>query len=102
MTAQLDQQQRISPYSVAELAILHGRSEKTVRRLYEQEPGVEWLVRPAEPGKRQYRSFRVPVDVYLRVKGRLQAGDTPPLPEAEVERLRKQREARKSPRRRKK
>ena len=68
-----------SIFTVDELAALHGFSRRTVIRLYQSEPGVLVLERPEIPygkrgrkGKRKYRSFRIPHDVYLRVRRRLE------------------------------
>jgi len=71
-----------SIYTINDLAKLHGFSRRTVIRLYEREPGVQLLERPevlfgkrsrdAKPGKRRYRTFRVPHAVYQRVKARME------------------------------
>ena len=75
------------PYSINELAILHGLSRQSVIRLYEKEPGIEILPDLSLPpdgqreggqkkkrrctGRRHYRTIRVPRHVYLRVKHRV-------------------------------
>jgi hypothetical protein len=69
-------------YTIDELVVLHGFSRRTVIRLYEREPGVQVLERPealfgrrsrkGKPGKRRYRTIRVPQAVYQRMKHRLE------------------------------
>src|ERR1700756_3070701 len=54
------------PYSINELAILHGLSRKTVIRIYESEPGR--LVHQSSPDRRRktgrrYRTITVPEHV---------------------------------------
>lgn len=57
--------------TVEEVAALLGFSRQTITRLFEREPGVLVLKRPEKPHKRQYRSIRVPLAVYERVRRRL-------------------------------
>jgi hypothetical protein len=58
-------------YSVIEIAKLWALSEKTVRRIFEQEPGVIHWSREETVHKRGYRMLRVPETVLHRVHGRL-------------------------------
>jgi uncharacterized protein YvpB len=55
-----------TPYSVPEIAGLTGFSIQTVIRLFENERGVI-IIETRNPGKRAYRSMRVPRHVYRRV-----------------------------------
>lgn len=64
------------PYSINDLATLHGLSRQTIIRLYENEPGVEVL--PELQGAkhrrmvgRRYRTLHIPRHVYLRVRHRM-------------------------------
>jgi hypothetical protein len=57
-------------YSPAELAALWNLSEDAVRRLFEKEPGVFVLAQP-KPGKRSYRTLRIPESVAQRVHRKL-------------------------------
>jgi transcriptional regulator GlxA family with amidase domain len=57
-------------YSVEELTELWGMSDDFVRRLFLHEPGVMIFYRP-QPGKRVYRTLRIPASVALRVHRRL-------------------------------
>lgn len=58
-------------YSVIEIAKLWALSEKTVRRIFEQEPGVIHWSREETVHKRGYRTLRVPETVVHRVHRRL-------------------------------
>ena len=58
-------------YSVIEIAKLWALSEKTVRRIFEQEPGVIQWSREETVHKRGYRTLRVPETVLHRVHRRL-------------------------------
>jgi hypothetical protein len=62
---------RLRPYTIDELVELHGRSRRTVIRLYENEPGIETVVSPEKMHSRQHRSIRVPHYIYERVRQRL-------------------------------
>lgn len=53
-------------YSVAEVARLLGLSRQKVTSLFEDEPGV-LVFESKQPGKRIYRSIRIPRHVYERV-----------------------------------
>jgi hypothetical protein len=57
-------------YGPAELAALWNLSEDAVRRLFEKEPGVLVLTQP-KPGKRSYRTLRIPESVAQRVHRKL-------------------------------
>jgi hypothetical protein len=60
-------------YSVLELAQLWQLSEKTIRRMFENEPGViVWGVAESR-SKRRYRTLRIPATVVLRVHRQLRA-----------------------------
>jgi hypothetical protein len=62
-------------YTICDLAILHGLSRRTVTRLYENEPGVQVLQASRSQQRRigrRYRTIRVPRQVYLRVKHRME------------------------------
>ncbi len=58
-------------YSVIEIAKLWALSEKTVRRIFEREPGVIRWSREEKLHKRGYRTLRVPETVLHRVHRRL-------------------------------
>ena len=57
-------------YSVEELTELWGMSDDFVRRLFLHEPGVIIFYRQ-QPGKRVYRTLRIPTSVALRVHRRM-------------------------------
>ena len=60
-------------YSVAELAKLWQLSEKTIRRMFEKEPGViVWGVAESR-FRRRYRTLRIPATVVVRVHRHLRA-----------------------------
>jgi AraC-like DNA-binding protein len=63
-------------YSVAEIAEMWGLSEKTVRRMFEEEDGVLQWGTPETRRKRGYITLRIPESVLLRVhrKRELRAG----------------------------
>lgn len=58
-------------YSVIEISKLWALSQKTVRRIFENEPGVIVWGGPETTRKRGYRTIRVPESVLLRVHRRL-------------------------------
>ena len=58
-------------FTVAEVAELTGYSRQTVTRMFEREPGVLVIERPETLHKRRYRSIRIPLSVYARVRTRL-------------------------------
>lgn len=57
-------------YSVDELASLWGMSDDFVRRLFRDEPGVVVFFK-YRPGRRTYRTVRIPASVADRVHRRL-------------------------------
>jgi hypothetical protein len=57
-------------YTPAELADLWALSIDTVRRLFEKEPGIV-ILSLRRPGRRQYRTLRIPLSVAERVYRRL-------------------------------
>lgn len=59
-------------YSVSELADLWGLSERTIRRMFEKEPGVLCWGSSETRYKRGYRTLRIPETVMLRVHRQLQ------------------------------
>jgi transcriptional regulator GlxA family with amidase domain len=58
-------------YSVAELAQLWNLSDKTIRRMFENEPGVLQWSNDETRFKRGYTTLRIPETVALRVHRRL-------------------------------
>jgi transcriptional regulator GlxA family with amidase domain len=54
-------------YTVAEVAILWNLSRDTIRRLFQNEPGVIVLTAATHRGKRRYKTLRIPESVLLRV-----------------------------------
>lgn len=58
-------------YSVAELARLWSLSEKTIRRMFEKEPGVLQWGKLESRSRRAYTTLRIPESVALRVHRRL-------------------------------
>jgi hypothetical protein len=60
-------------YSVLELAELWNLSENTIRRMFENEPGVLKGGSREEPFTRRYTTLRIPETVALRVHQQLQA-----------------------------
>lgn len=59
-------------FSVEELAELWRMSEDFVRRLFLHEPGVV-IFHKARPGRRVYRTLRIPESVATRVHARMTA-----------------------------
>ena len=60
-------------YSVAELAEMWSLSENTIRRIFENEPGVlKWSSKETR-FTRRYTTLRIPETVVLRVHRQLQA-----------------------------
>lgn len=57
-------------FSVEELAQIWNMSEDFVRRLFLHEPGVVVFYRQ-QPGRRVYRTLRIPESVALRVHRRM-------------------------------
>jgi transcriptional regulator GlxA family with amidase domain len=60
-------------YSVPELAKLWQLSEKTIRRMFEKEPGVIFWGVAESRFRRRYRTLRIPATVVLRVHRQLRA-----------------------------
>ena len=58
-------------YSPEQIAELWAMSSDTVRRIFENEPGVLVIERPRSYGKRRYRTLRIPESVGSRVYHRL-------------------------------
>jgi Fic family protein len=54
-------------FTVAELAILWSLSEDTIRRCFQEEPGVIEIVRRKKVSKRRYTTLRIPASVVERV-----------------------------------
>lgn len=59
-------------YTVKELAYLWNLSDESIRRLFEEEPGV-LIFAIRRPGRRRrpYRNLRIPGKVALRVQSRM-------------------------------
>ncbi|HKO54860.1 MAG TPA: hypothetical protein VJ276_03215 [Thermoanaerobaculia bacterium] len=57
-------------YSTKELAFRWNLSDETLRRIFLKEPGV-MIFRQQQPGKRIYRTMRIPGAVAIRVKNRM-------------------------------
>ena len=60
-------------FSPKDLAIKWGLSVDTIREMFQNEPDVLIVVRPATRHKRRYRTFRIPESVAVRVHNRLTA-----------------------------
>ena len=58
-------------YSVGEISKLWALSEKTVRRIFQHEPGVIQWGSEERMHKRGYRTFRIPESVLVRVHHKL-------------------------------
>jgi hypothetical protein len=54
-------------YTVAEVAKIWALSEKTIRRMFEDEPGVFQWGAPETRRKRGYQTLRIPESILLRV-----------------------------------
>jgi hypothetical protein len=61
-------------FSVEELSALWGMSDDFIRRLFLHEPGVVIFCRH-RPGRRVYRTLRIPESIALRVYVRMRADD---------------------------
>jgi hypothetical protein len=61
-------------YSVAELGTLWNLSEKTIRRMFENEPGVLRWGKSEARLRRGYITLRIPESVALRLHRRLRIG----------------------------
>ena len=60
-------------YSVEELCELWGMSDDFIRRLFVREPGVVVFYHQ-RPGRRVYRTLRIPASIADRVHRRLRKG----------------------------
>jgi hypothetical protein len=58
-------------YSPAELGEMWGLSADSIRRVFENEPGVFVFENPARSSDRRFRTLRIPESVALRVYTRL-------------------------------
>jgi hypothetical protein len=59
-------------YAPAEVAALWNLNVETIRRLFQNEPGVMVLQAPVKRGRRPYKTIRIPQTVLERVHQRLQ------------------------------
>ena len=59
-------------YPPSEVAELWQFNVETIRRLFQDEPGVRVLQSPVKKGKRPYKTIRIPQSVLERVHKRLQ------------------------------
>jgi len=57
-------------YTVKELAYLWNMSDESIRRIFEEEPGV-MIFKIQRTGRRVYRNIRIPGKVALRVQNRM-------------------------------
>jgi len=69
----MEQSSKLDPdyhYTVKELAFLWNMSAEFIRRMFAREPGVMIFAIQA-PGRRIYRTIRIPGNVALRVRNRM-------------------------------
>ena len=59
-------------YTATQVAELWQFDVETIRRLFQDEPGVVVLQAPIKKGKRSYKTIRIPQSVLERVHKRLQ------------------------------
>ena len=59
-------------YAAAQVAELWQFNVETIRRLFQDEPGVVVLQAPVRKGRRPYKTIRIPQSVLERVHKRLQ------------------------------
>jgi hypothetical protein len=59
-------------YSASEVAVLWNLNVETIRRIFQDEPGVVALQAPSKKGRRPYKTIRIPQNVLERVHRRLQ------------------------------
>jgi hypothetical protein len=59
-------------YAPSVVAALWQLDVETIRRLFQDEPGVVILQAPAKKGRRSYKTIRIPQSVLERVHKRLQ------------------------------
>jgi hypothetical protein len=72
-TLQFEQEMRMHErhYSPAELGDLWNLSADTIRRAFENEPGVLVFENPVRSSNRRFRTLRIPESIALRVYNRL-------------------------------
>lgn len=58
-------------FSPTEVASKWGFDEKSIKRIFEHEPGVLVFERPTSKTKRRYRTLRIPESIIARVHQRL-------------------------------
>jgi len=61
-------------FTPQQIAALWGRSDEFIRKLFQDEPGVQNVDRPERMHKRGYATIRIPQTVMVRVGLRLQNG----------------------------
>lgn len=61
-------------FTPAELAEVWGLEEKSIRRIFEKEPGVMVFSRATGKAKRKYTTLRIPESVMVRVHQRMLNG----------------------------
>lgn len=61
-------------FSPTEVAAKWGFDEKSIKRIFEHEPGVLVYTRPTSKTKRRYRTLRIPESIIARVHQRLVNG----------------------------
>lgn len=66
-----ESQMRERHYSPSELAEIWNLSSDTIRRVFENEPGVLIFENPVRASVRRFRTLRIPESVALRVYSRL-------------------------------
>lgn len=59
-------------YSPSEVAALWNLNVETIRRIFQDEPGVVVLQAPSKKGRRPYKTIRIPQSVLERVHRGLQ------------------------------
>jgi hypothetical protein len=59
-------------FTAAEVAAIWNLNVETIRRIFQNEPGVMVLQSPTKKGKRPYKTIRIPQSVLERVHRRLQ------------------------------
>ena len=61
-------------FTPQQIAGLWGRSDEFIRKLFQDEPGVQKVDRSERMHKRRYATMRIPQSVIIRVGLRLQNG----------------------------
>jgi hypothetical protein len=59
-------------WSPAQVAEIWGFGPETIRRIFQNEPGVVVMTKPAKKNRQQHRTIRIPQTVLERVHRRLQ------------------------------